>query len=192
MTMEKHTVQSLHFISQHDIESIPTGCEQILFGMGCFWGAERLFWELTGVYSTAVGYSGGKTKNPTYKDVCSGSTDHVEVVKVVFNPALISLEELLHSFWQTHNPTQGMRQGNDIGTQYRSVIYTYDKNQQEIATHTKKQYQHALSQQGIEEPITTEITPANDFYFAEEYHQQYLAKNPNGYCGLNGTGVCFL
>lgn len=192
MTMKKHTVQPLHFISQHDIESTPAGFEQILFGMGCFWGAERLFWKLTGVYSTAVGYSGGKTESPTYKDVCSGSTDHVEVVKVVFDPALISLEELLHSFWQTHNPTQGMRQGNDIGTQYRSVIYTYNKNQQEIATHTKKQYQHALSQQGIEEPITTEITPANDFYFAEEYHQQYLAKNPNGYCGLSGTGVCFL
>ncbi|MGF1907653.1 peptide-methionine (S)-S-oxide reductase MsrA [Aliivibrio salmonicida] len=192
MTMEKHTVQPLHFIYQHDIESIPAGCEQILFGMGCFWGAERLFWKLTGVYSTAVGYSGGKTKSPTYKDVCSGSTDHVEVVKVVFNPALISLEELLHSFWQTHNPTQGMRQGNDIGTQYRSVIYTYNKNQQEIATHTKEQYQHALSQQGIVDPITTDITPANDFYFAEEYHQQYLAKNPNGYCGLSGTGVCFL
>jgi peptide-methionine (S)-S-oxide reductase len=160
--------------------------------MGCFWGAERLFWQLSGVYSTAVGYSGGTTINPNYKDICTGETNHAEVVKVVFDPSVISLETLLHSFWQKHDPTQGMRQGNDIGTQYRSVVFTHSDKQTSLARTTRQQYQNALQKQNISDLITTEISPLETFYFAEEYHQQYLAKNPNGYCGLGGTGVCFI
>ncbi|WP_242511093.1 peptide-methionine (S)-S-oxide reductase MsrA [Aliivibrio finisterrensis] len=192
MTINKQNLRPHHFISQVDLEITPPDHDVIYVGMGCFWGAERLFWQLPGVYSTAVGYTGGDTLNPNYKEVCTGTTNHVEVVKVVFNPTLISLETVLHSFWQNHNPTQGMRQGNDIGTQYRSVIYTNSEQQQLIAEETQQQYQTALEKQGINAPITTEILPINIFYFAEEYHQQYLAKNPDGYCGLDGTGACFL
>jgi peptide-methionine (S)-S-oxide reductase len=192
MTINKQDSLPPHFLSQVDLEIIPPNHDIIYVGMGCFWGAERLFWQLQGVYSTAVGYAGGDTLNPNYKEVCTGTTNHVEVVKIVFNPTLISLETVLHSFWQNHNPTQGMRQGNDIGTQYRSVIYTNSEQQQKIAEKTQQECQIALEKQGITAPITTEIIAINMFYFAEEYHQQYLAKNPNGYCGLSGTGVCFL
>ncbi|MDD9196352.1 peptide-methionine (S)-S-oxide reductase MsrA [Aliivibrio sp. S3MY1] len=192
MTMNKKNTLSPHFLSHVDLETVPLNHEVIYIGMGCFWGAERLFWQLSGVYSTAVGYTGGEQSNPNYKEVCTGTTNHAEVVKIVFDPTLISLEMLLHSFWQNHNPTQGMRQGNDIGTQYRSVIYTHSNQQLQIAKKTQQQYQEALDKQGITDPITTEIMPATPFYFAEDYHQQYLAKNPNGYCGLGGTGVCFL
>jgi peptide-methionine (S)-S-oxide reductase len=161
-----------------------------MFGMGCFWGAERRFWEQPGVYSTAVGYAAGYTPNPTYEEVCTGMTGHNEVVRVVFDPAEFSYETLLKLFWEGHDPTQGMRQGNDAGTQYRSGIYTFDDNQIEAAKRSREHYQHAL-QQVSGAPITTEIMLAPRFYFAEEYHQQYLAKNPGGYCGLGGTGVCY-
>uniref|UniRef100_A0A3Q0QVY6 Mitochondrial peptide methionine sulfoxide reductase n=1 Tax=Amphilophus citrinellus TaxID=61819 RepID=A0A3Q0QVY6_AMPCI len=156
--------------------------------MGCFWGAERKFWRQKGVYSTQVGYSGGYTPNPTYKEVCTGRTGHTEVVRVVFHPEQISFAGLLKVFWESHNPTQGMRQGNDIGTTYRSAIYTYTKEQLEEALASKEQYQKVLTEGG-HGPITTEIAEAKPFYYAEDYHQQYLSKNPNGYCGLGGTGV---
>lgn len=168
----------------------PQGLEEVIVGMGCFWGAERLFWQQPGVYSTSVGYSGGFTPNPTYEEVCTGKTGHAEVVRILFDPNLISLQQLLRIFWENHDPTQGMRQGNDIGTQYRSVIYTSSLSQQEVAVDSKARYQLALQNQQNPNPITTEIEPAGNFYFAEEYHQQYLAKNPEGYCGLGGTGVC--
>ena len=158
--------------------------------MGCFWGAERLFWQIEGVVSTSVGYAGGYTPNPTYEEVCTGKTGHTEVVRVVFDDRVISLEHLLAAFWEKHDPTQGMRQGNDLGTQYRSAIYTYSQEQQDAAERSKVQYQQAL-QEDQRSAITTEIEPAGPYYFAETYHQQYLAKNPNGYCGLGGTGVCF-
>jgi len=166
----------------------PPGLEQAVFGLGCFWGAEKLFWELEGVHTTAVGYAGGHTPNPTYEEVCSGRTGHNEVVLVVFDPAAISYEELLRTFWEGHDPTQGMRQGNDRGTQYRSGIYTFSDAQRDAAEASQDRYQEALRAAGGGE-ITTEIVPAPDFYYAEDYHQQYLAKNPNGYCGLGGTGV---
>lgn len=168
----------------------PAGQAQILLGLGCFWGAERLFWQLDGVTSTSVGYSGGYTVNPTYQDVCSAQTGHAEVVQVVYDPAKISLEALLTAFWQSHDPTQGMRQGNDVGTQYRSAIYYFDDAQREAAIASRDAYQAALSAAGNSGEITTEIAPAGPYYFAETYHQQYLHKNPNGYCGLGGTGVC--
>ncbi|USH04169.1 peptide-methionine (S)-S-oxide reductase MsrA [Grimontia kaedaensis] len=167
----------------------PAGQAQILLGMGCFWGAERLFWKLDGVTSTSVGYSGGFTVNPTYRDVCSAQTGHTEVVQVVFDPERISLEEILTQFWQSHDPTQGMRQGNDKGTQYRSAIYYFDEDQKAAAIASRDAYQAALTSAGKAE-ITTEIAPAGPYYFAETYHQQYLEKNPNGYCGIGGTGVC--
>ena len=167
-------------------DDIPNNMEVLTIGMGCFWGAERLFWQQEGVYSTAVGYSGGLTPNPTYEEVCTGRTGHSEVVRVIFDPKQISLETLLTLFWEKHDPTQGMRQGNDIGTQYRSAIYTYSDEQHQAATESKTRYQQALKSA----TITTEILPASTFYFAEDYHQQYLAKNPNGYCGLGGTGIC--
>ncbi len=170
-------------------EPFPTGLEKIMFGLGCFWGAERRFWQQPGVYTTAVGYAAGYTPNPTYEEVCSAMTGHNEVVLVVFDPQQTSLQKLLKVFWESHNPTQGMRQGNDRGTQYRSGIYTYSDEQRMLAEQTKAAYQHALNAQGLDE-ITTEILPADEFYYAEPYHQQYLAKNPNGYCGLGGTGVC--
>jgi peptide-methionine (S)-S-oxide reductase len=166
----------------------PDGLEQIVVGMGCFWGAERVFWTLDGVYTTAVGYAGGYTPNPTYEEVCSGSTGHTEVVLVVFDPTRISRDEILRAFWEGHDPTQGMRQGNDVGTQYRSTIYTSDDAQLAAAEASKVAFQGALSAAGKGE-ISTEIEPAGPFYYAEAYHQQYLSKNPNGYCGLGGTGV---
>ncbi len=167
----------------------PAGLQQAVLGLGCFWGAERKFWELgDGVHVTAVGYAGGFTPNPTYEEVCSGRTGHAEVVLVVFDPKTISYETLLKTFWESHNPTQGMRQGNDVGTQYRSAIYTFDDAQRKAAEASKAAYQKALSAKGLG-AITTEIAPAGEFYFAEDYHQQYLAKNPAGYCGLGGTGV---
>jgi peptide-methionine (S)-S-oxide reductase len=166
----------------------PDGFQTAVVGMGCFWGAERVFWQAPGVHTTAVGYAGGVTPNPTYEEVCSGSTGHTEAVLVVFDPALTSYEEILRLFWENHNPTQGMRQGNDVGTQYRSAIYFSDEGQQTIAQRTRDAYAAMLAAAGHGE-ITTEIAPAGPFYYAEDYHQQYLAKNPNGYCGLGGTGV---
>lgn len=165
-----------------------THLETAMFGLGCFWGAERRFWQQAGVHSTAVGYSAGYTRNPTYEEVCSGRTGHSEVVLVVFNPQEISYLQLLKLFWEAHNPTQGMRQGNDRGTQYRSGIYTFDAVQASEAHESKVRYAEALEQQGLDQ-ITTEIQPASEFYYAEDYHQQYLHKNPSGYCGLGGTGV---
>lgn len=166
----------------------PAGTEKAQFGLGCFWGAERKFWQLEGVYTTAVGYSGGYTPNPSYEEVCSGMTGHTEVVRVVYDPAVISYRELLKVFWESHNPTQGMRQGNDSGTQYRSAIYYYTEEQMHLALDSKAAYEEALASAGFG-AITTELAEAPKFYFAEAYHQQYLAKNPGGYCGLGGTGV---
>lgn len=171
-------------------KTTPPNQAQILLGMGCFWGAERLFWALDGVISTSVGYSGGFTVNPTYKDVCTAQTGHTEVVQVVYDPARISLETILTHFWQSHDPTQGMRQGNDVGTQYRSAIYFFDETQKQAALASRDAYQVALKEAGNPAGITTEIAPAGPYYFAETYHQQYLKKNPNGYCGIGGTGVC--
>ena len=166
----------------------PAGMERALFGMGCFWGAERMFWQLPGVYTTAVGYAGGLTPNPTYQEVCSSRTGHNEVVLVVFDPSEISYAELLRTFWEGHDPTQGMRQGNDVGTQYRSGIYVYDAAQRAAAEQSRDDYQEALTAAGYG-PITTEILDAPEFYYAEHDHQQYLAKNPHGYCGIGGTGI---
>ena len=166
----------------------PENMETAMFGLGCFWGAERKFWQLDGVYTTAAGYAAGHTPNPTYKEVCSGMTGHNEVVLVVYDPEKISYEELLKVFWESHNPTQGMRQGNDRGTQYRSGIYTYSPEQKKLAEASLKAYQEELNKAGYD-PITTEILDAPEFYYAEDYHQQYLSKVPNGYCGLGGTGV---
>ncbi|MEL6493748.1 MAG: peptide-methionine (S)-S-oxide reductase MsrA [Cyanobacteria bacterium J06623_7] len=168
----------------------PEGMEQAVFGLGCFWGAERKFWQQERVYTTAVGYAAGHTPNPTYKEVCSGMTGHNEVVLVVYDPAEVSYEELLKVFWESHNPTQGMRQGNDRGTQYRSGIYTYTPEQKKLAEASLQAYQAELTKAGYE-PITTEILEAPEFYYAEDYHQQYLSKVPNGYCGLGGVGVCY-
>ncbi|WP_047458674.1 peptide-methionine (S)-S-oxide reductase MsrA [Vibrio fluvialis] len=185
------SVEDTHFVNQTSLSAAPaTGQEEILIGMGCFWGAERLFWQLDGVVSTSVGYAGGYTPNPTYEEVCTGRTGHTEVVRVIYNPSILSLNALLHAFWERHDPTQGMRQGNDLGTQYRSAIYTYSDEQQAIAEQSKADYQ-ALLEEHQRDLITTEILPAGPYYFAETYHQQYLAKNPQGYCGLGGTGVCF-
>lgn len=187
---DKMPITHLHMVLGTSMqEPFPTGMEKIMFGLGCFWGAERRFWQQAGVYTTAVGYAAGYTPNPTYEEVCSAMTGHNEVVLVVFDPRQTSLQTLFKVFWESHNPTQGMRQGNDRGTQYRSGIYTYSDEQRELAEQTKAAYQNALSTQGLDE-ITTEILPAGEFYYAEPYHQQYLAKNPNGYCGLGGTGVC--
>ncbi len=179
-----------HFVNGNPLKPpYPAGLAQAVFGLGCFWGAERKFWELgEGVYVTAAGYAGGHTENPTYEEVCSGRTGHTEVVLVVFDPAKISYERLLKTFWESHNPTQGMRQGNDVGTQYRSAIYTYGDAQAAAAAASKTAYEKALAAKGLGS-ITTEIAAAGPFYFAEDYHQQYLAKNPAGYCGLGGTGV---
>jgi peptide-methionine (S)-S-oxide reductase len=182
-------VPAKHFVNGHPLEApFPEGMQLAQFGLGCFWGAERLFWQIPGVYSTAVGYSGGETKNPTYEEVCSGFTNHTEAVLVVFDPKKVGYEQLLKAFWEGHDPTQGMRQGNDAGTQYRSAIYTYGEEQQKAALASKDSFQVELKKKGFG-PITTEIRPAPEFYYAEDYHQQYLGKNPNGYCGLGGTGV---
>jgi peptide-methionine (S)-S-oxide reductase len=170
------------------VPPFPEGMEQIVVGMGCFWGAERKFWEADGVYTTAVGYAGGFTPNPSYEEVCSGRTGHAEVVLVVFDPTVTSNEAMLKIFWENHDPTQGMRQGNDVGTQYRSAIYTFTPEQREAALASKQAFEKALDDAGYG-TITTEIADAGPFYYAEDYHQQYLAKNPSGYCGLGGTGV---
>ena len=177
-----------HVNGNRIVPPFPEGTEQALFVLGCFWGAERKFWQLPGVYSTAVGYAAGTTPNPTYEEVCSGYTGHNEVVLVVFNPRQVSYETLLKTFWESHDPTQGMRQGNDVGTQYRSGIYTFDEDQKAAAVASRDQYASALQKAGHGD-ITTEILDAPKFYYAEDYHQQYLAKNPNGYCGIGGTGV---
>lgn len=187
---EKMTVPERHYVNAHRVmPPFPEGMEMAMFGLGCFWGAERKFWQIPGVYSTAAGYAGGYTPNPTYREVCTGMTGHNEVVRVVYDPRAASYEQLLKVFWESHDPTQGMRQGNDTGTQYRSGIYTYSAAQRAAALASKEAYQQALSVAGYG-VITTEIVhPAPEFYYAEEYHQQYLAKNPGGYCGLGGTGV---
>ena len=186
---ERMPVPDAHFVNGHRLSPpFPDGLERALFGMGCFWGAERKFWQLRGVYSTAVGYAGGHTANATYREVCTGMTGHNEVVLVVFDPKVISYEQLLKTFWENHDPTQGMRQGNDIGTQYRSGIYSFDEAQQRAAEASRATFQKQLTAAGYGS-ITTEIVPAPEFYYAEDYHQQYLAKNPDGYCGLGGTGV---
>ncbi len=186
---ERMSVPATHFVNGNRLEPpFPAGSERALFAMGCFWGAERKFWQLPGVYSTAVGYAAGVTPNPTYREVCSGMTGHAEVVLVVFDPKLVSYEDLLKTFWENHDPTQGMRQGNDVGTQYRSGIYYYDAAQQAAAERSRDMFQRELANARYGR-ITTEIQPAPEFYYAEDYHQQYLAKNPGGYCGLGGTGV---
>lgn len=182
-------IANKHFVLGNPITGpIPDGFQQAMFGMGCFWGVERIFWQIAGVWTTAVGYAGGQTKNATYEDVCSGKTGHNEVVWVVFDPAIVSYETLLKTFWEGHNPTQGMRQGNDQGTQYRSGVYFYDVDQRMAAFASKNLYQQRLDANGMNQ-ITTEILDASKLFFAEEYHQQYLAKNPAGYCGIGGTGV---
>ncbi len=183
------SVPDRHFVLGTPLEPpFPAGLEQAIFGLGCFWGAERKFWELPGVYTTAAGYAGGYTRHPTYEEVCSGRTGHTEVVLVVFDPAKISYSQLLRVFWEAHDPTQGMRQGNDIGTQYRSAIYTSSDRQRQAAEASKMVYEQSLAKHGYP-AITTEIADAPPFYYAEDYHQQYLAKNPGGYCGIGGTGV---
>ncbi len=183
------TVPGKHFVNGHPLKPpFPAHLRQAVFGLGCFWGAERKFWQVPGVYSTAVGYAAGSTPNPSYDEVCSGQTGHNEVVLVVYDPQQVSYAQLLTVFWEAHNPTQGMRQGNDAGTQYRSGIYWLDDGQRDAALRSKAGFEPGLRQSGFG-PITTEILEAPDFYYAEEYHQQYLAKNPGGYCGLGGTGV---
>lgn len=178
-----------HFVNGRPLNAeVPEGMAEAMFGMGCFWGVERMFWNLPGVWLTMVGYAGGYTANPTYEEVCSGQTGHNEVVRVIYDPAQVSYEDLLRVFWEGHDPTQGMRQGNDMGTQYRSGIYTYSPEQQASAETTLREFQPRLQGAGYG-AITTEIVEAPEFYFAEDYHQQYLAKNPNGYCGIGGTGV---
>lgn len=190
------SVTNRHFVTGNPIvPPFPEAMEQALFGMGCFWGAERKFWQCPGVFSTAVGYTGGYTPNPTYEELCTGLTGHSEVVKVIYDPAIVSYRELLRIFWESHDPTQGMRQGNDVGTQYRSGIYTYTRQQLDEALESKQHYQQQLTEAGFSQ-ITTEIMSASEFYYAEDIHQQYLAKNPMGYCGIGGVGVavdrCFI
>jgi len=184
-------VPETHYVNGHRILApYPAGLEEAVFGLGCFWGAEKKFWQLPGVYSTAVGYAGGFTKNPTYEEVCSGHTGHTEVVKVIFDPKKVSYEDLLRAFWESHDPTQGMRQGNDVGTQYRSAIYYANEEQREAAEHSKSVFQKRLNVAGMG-GITTEVIPAPEFFYAEDYHQQYLAKNPRGYCPDHSCGVSF-
>lgn len=183
------SVPSAHFVNGHALKPpFPAGLEQVVFAMGCFWGAERKFWQTPGVHTTAVGYAGGTTKNPTYEEVCTGLTNHAEAVLVVFDPKAVTFEQLLKVFWEGHDPTQGMRQGNDQGTQYRSAIYTYGERQAKAALESRDRFQEALKRSGFGR-ISTEIREAPEFFYAEDYHQQYLARNPNGYCGLGVTGV---
>nr|VFJ49829.1 MAG: peptide-methionine (S)-S-oxide reductase [Candidatus Kentron sp. DK] len=189
--LNKMPVRNAHFVNGNPLlPPFPVKMQRALFGMGCFWGAERRLWQWDGVFTTAVGYAGGFTPNPTYEEVCTGMTGHNEVVLVVFDPDEVSYEALLKVFWEAHDPTQGMRQGNDVGTQYRSGIYTVDDRQYSLAATSRSAYRRTLLAAGFP-PITTEIVPAPEFYYAEDYHQQYLAKNPNGYCGLGGTGCGF-
>ena len=184
-------VPDVHFVNGNPMTApFPVGLQTAMFGLGCFWGAERRFWQQPGVYVTAAGYAGGLTPNPTYEEVCSGMTGHNEVVMIVFDPGQVTFQELLELFWESHDPTQGMQQGNDIGTQYRSGIYTFSSDQQEQAEKSRQIFQEKLVQKGFNH-ITTEILTAPDFYYAEHYHQQYLAKVPDGYCGIGGTGVCY-
>jgi peptide-methionine (S)-S-oxide reductase len=186
---ETMPVPAAHFVNGHPlVPPFPDGLETAVFGLGCFWGAERAFWQTDGVFTTAVGYAGGFTPNPTYQEVCSGRTGHTEVVLVVFDPAVVGYEELLKVFWEDHDPTQGMRQGNDVGTQYRSAIYTFSEAQQSAAERSRERYDEVLRAAHFD-AISTEIEAAPPFYYAEDYHQQYLAKNPGGYCGIGGTGV---
>jgi peptide-methionine (S)-S-oxide reductase len=186
-------VPERHFVNGHRLQApFPEGMRLALFGFGCFWGAERKFWQLPGVYSTSVGYAAGYTPNPTYEEVCSGQTGHNEVVRVVYDPKQTSFEDLLKTFWESHDPTQGMRQGNDVGTQYRSGIYVYDAEQRAAAEQSLRTFQTALERAGLKGRITTEILDAPEFYYAEDYHQQYLAKNPGGYCGLGGCGISYV
>jgi peptide-methionine (S)-S-oxide reductase len=188
---ERMPVPEKHFVNGNPLQApFPDGLEQALFGLGCFWGAERRFWETPGVYTTAVGYAAGITPNPDYKEVCTGMTGHNEVVLVVYDPSIVSYDDLLKVFWETHDPTQGMRQGNDVGTQYRSGIYVYNEAQLAAASASRESYQGRLTGKGLG-TITTEIIEAPVFYYAEDYHQQYLARNPGGYCGLGGTGVSY-
>ena len=186
---EKMSVPARHFVLGGPLEPpFPPGTQEAVFGMGCFWGAEKKFWSIPGVVSTHVGYAGGFTRNPTYREVCSGRTGHAEVVRVVFDPSRVTYDDLLRVFWEAHDPTQGMRQGNDVGTQYRSAIYVNDDAQRKAAEAAKAAYAKRLAGAGFGD-VTTEVRPAGDFFYAEDYHQQYLAKNPDGYCGLGGTGV---
>ena len=179
----------IHYVNGHKLKGpYPENMHHIIVAMGCFWGVERLFWKIPGVYVTAVGYTGGFTPNPTYEEVCTGKTGHTEAVLVVYDPTILHLDEILKTFWEQHDPTQGMRQGNDIGNNYRSALYLSNERDLEIAKKSKQQFEKALQSEGLG-PITTEIALEGPFYFAEDYHQQYLAKNPNGYCGLKGTGV---
>jgi len=182
-------VPAAHYVNGHPLQPpFPDGFEQAIFALGCFWGAERRFWQVKGVFTTAVGYSGGYTPNPTYEEVCTGQTGHAEAVLVVYDPHVVSYQDLLRIFWEAHDPTQGMRQGNDIGTQYRSLIFAADDAQRAAAENGRETYQRVLTAAGYGQ-ITTEVRPRSEFYYAEDYHQQYLAKNPGGYCGLGGTGV---
>jgi len=182
-------VPAAHYVNGHPLQPpFPDGFEQAIFALGCFWGAERRFWQVKGVFTTAVGYSGGYTPNPTYEEVCTGQTGHAEAVLVVYDPHVVSYQDLLRIFWEAHDPTQGMRQGNDIGTQYRSLIFAADDAQRAAAENGRETYQRVLTAVGYGQ-ITTEVRPRSEFYYAEDYHQQYLAKNPGGYCGLGGTGV---
>jgi peptide-methionine (S)-S-oxide reductase len=184
-------VPETHFVNGHRITPpFPAGLKEAVFGLGCFWGAERLFWQLPGVYSTAVGYAGGFTQNPTYQEVCTGQTGHAEVVRAIYDPEKVDYEDLLKVFWESHDPTQGMRQGNDVGTQYRSVIYVLDAEQKKAAEESREMYQKRLAAAG-RGTITTEVADAPQFFYAEDYHQQYLAKNPDGYCGIGGCGVSY-
>lgn len=187
---EPVTISARHYVNGNTLTGpLASGQAMALFGMGCFWGAERFFWKQTGVFSTSVGYSGGVTPNPAYEEVCSGMTAHAEVVRIVFDPEVVSYQDLLGVFWSHHNPTQGMRQGNDHGTQYRSAIYTNNTEQYDAALGSKVRYQEQLRDAGHQHAVTTEIREAGEYYFAEDYHQQYLAKNPSGYCGIGGVGV---
>jgi peptide-methionine (S)-S-oxide reductase len=183
-------VASLHTVNEHSMTHVPQGMETALFAMGCFWGVERLFWQLPGVYSTAAGYTGGYTPNPTYREVCTGQTGHAEAVRVVYDPKVVSYEQLLHVFWENHDPAQGMRQGNDLGTQYRSAIYPLTPEQNAAARASLERFQAAMRSAGDARIVTTEIKSATPFYYAEDEHQQYLYKNPQGYCGIGGIGVC--
>ena len=186
---DRMPVPPRHYVNGHPLEApFPAGLQTAMFALGCFWGAEKKFWQLPGVYSTAVGYVAGSTPNPTYREVCSGMTGHTEAVLVVFDPNVVRYEDLLKAFWESHDPTQGMRQGNDVGTQYRSGIYYYDEEQKKAAEASRDMFQRELKQAGYG-AITTEVVAAPEFYYAEDYHQQYLSKNPDGYCGLGGTGV---